>query len=284
MRQAACYGYYRVSAVEQVDGFSPEGQQRLIRDYHKRISTLPPLAEPMFGDLGESAYKVPFGMRPASSALLKHMKPGDHVIFAFHDRAFRNMLDFAQTMDRWQKQSVTVHFQNLGFDSSSPMGRLMLSILIGFAEFEPQMLSQRMKMMYLQKMRTGVPWTHIGARKGGAFKTPLGFKEVETKHGIRWRVNWPELIGLYRIVQLKELGLSWKEICRSIRVECRGIPELKRLRERMGMQFAISFYKTVWPGWQKQPFYRDLAAYMIAGQGDRPTVQEGDDDDFTREV
>ncbi|MFQ6029039.1 MAG: recombinase family protein [Dehalococcoidia bacterium] len=61
------------------------------------------------------------------------------------DRAFRSVKDMHDTLAAWEL--VAVQFQSLreGFDTSSALGRLLLNLLASLAEFELELIRERVK-------------------------------------------------------------------------------------------------------------------------------------------
>ncbi|PWU08456.1 MAG: resolvase [Terriglobia bacterium] len=83
--------------------------------------------------------------RPALQQLLADIEAGkiDCVVIYKVDRLSRSLFDFARLMqifDRYQVSFVSVTQQ---FNSSTPMGRLTLNILLSFAQFERELISER---------------------------------------------------------------------------------------------------------------------------------------------
>lgn len=59
------------------------------------------------------------------------------------DRLSRSLLDFARLMDRFEKKSVGFVSITQHFDTSTSMGRLVLNVLLSFAQFERELISER---------------------------------------------------------------------------------------------------------------------------------------------
>jgi len=81
--------------------------------------------------------------RHALDAALKECRDGDTLVVWKVDRLGRSMLDTASIVDSLKKRGV--HFKSLtqNFDTSDPMGQLMLQMLMAFAEFERNMIIER---------------------------------------------------------------------------------------------------------------------------------------------
>ena len=83
--------------------------------------------------------------RPAIQRLLNDARDGKfQIVVAYkYDRLTRNTKDFLNLLEIFQKYKVTFASVTQNIDTSSSMGRLMQSILIDFAQFEREMISER---------------------------------------------------------------------------------------------------------------------------------------------
>jgi DNA invertase Pin-like site-specific DNA recombinase len=131
------------------------------------------LVEERYDDGGFSGANVD---RPAFQRLMRDVDEGrvDVVVVDKIDRLSRSLLDFAGLMERLRKAgaffiSVTQPF--LSADSDA-MAQLLLNILMAFAQFEREMISERTRDKIAASRRRGM-WT------GGP--TPLGYKLVNKK-------------------------------------------------------------------------------------------------------
>jgi DNA invertase Pin-like site-specific DNA recombinase len=83
--------------------------------------------------------------RPALERLLADMRGGaiDCVVLYKVDRLSRSLFDFARLMRMFEEQGVSFVSVTQQFNSSTPMGRLTLHVLLSFAEFEKDLASER---------------------------------------------------------------------------------------------------------------------------------------------
>ena len=106
--------------------------------------------------------------RPALQKLLadiKEYKVNCVVVYKV-DRLSRSLMDFAQLLEFFEKHNVTFVSVTQHFNTNSSMGRLTLNVLLSFAQFEREIISERTKDKMGAARRKG-KWT------GG--RPPLGY-------------------------------------------------------------------------------------------------------------
>jgi site-specific DNA recombinase len=83
--------------------------------------------------------------RPAMQRLLADIGDGriDCVVVYKVDRLSRSLLDFARMMEVFEQHRVSFVSVTQQFNTSSSMGRLILNVLLSFAQFEREMISER---------------------------------------------------------------------------------------------------------------------------------------------
>ena len=106
--------------------------------------------------------------RPALRRLLDDIECGciDCVVVYKVDRLSRSLLDFARIIDRFDKRGVSFVSVTQQFNTSVPLGRLTLNILLSFAQFERDIIGERTRDK-IQASRGKGQWT-------GGF-LPLGY-------------------------------------------------------------------------------------------------------------
>lgn len=107
------------------------------------------------------------------------------------DRISRNIVDFYNLYDFMQKHKCDFYSVKDAFDTSSAMGRLLMGILINFAQMERENIQQRVKDSYYMRAENDGRWL------GG--KTPFGFKLAKTKNKIS-TLKADENIELIKII------------------------------------------------------------------------------------
>jgi len=83
--------------------------------------------------------------RPAMARLLADIEAGqvDCVVTYKVDRLSRSLLDFARIMDVFERHNVSFVSITQQFNTATSMGRLMLNVLLSFAQFEREIISER---------------------------------------------------------------------------------------------------------------------------------------------
>ncbi len=83
--------------------------------------------------------------RPALQRLLKDIDDGqiDCVVVYKVDRLSRSLLDFARMMEVFEQKGISFVSTTQQFNTATPIGRLTLHLLLSFAQFEREMISER---------------------------------------------------------------------------------------------------------------------------------------------
>jgi DNA invertase Pin-like site-specific DNA recombinase len=85
--------------------------------------------------------------RPALQRLMRHIEDGkvDVLVCYKIDRVSRSLLDFARLMAILEKHNVALVSVTQQFNSGTPMGRLILNILFSFAQYERDIIQERIR-------------------------------------------------------------------------------------------------------------------------------------------
>lgn len=81
--------------------------------------------------------------RPQFTALLSILQPGDTLVVTKLDRFARTAADGAKTVQDLLSKGVQVNILNMGKADNTPMGKLLITVLLAFAEFERDMIVER---------------------------------------------------------------------------------------------------------------------------------------------
>lgn len=95
--------------------------------------------------------------RPALKRLLADIEAGkiDCVVVYKVDRLSRSLLDFARLMETFDKHHISFVSVTQQFNTASSMGRLVLNVLLSFAQFEREMISERVRDKIAASRRKG---------------------------------------------------------------------------------------------------------------------------------
>lgn len=122
--------------------------------------------------------------RPALQKLVADMEAGciDCVVVYKVDRLSRSLLDFARLMDVFERHSISLVSVTQPLNTTVSLGRLTLNILLSFAQFEREIISERTrdKMAAARKKGKwmgGIPVLGYDAPGGG--KLVVNSKEAE---------------------------------------------------------------------------------------------------------
>lgn len=85
--------------------------------------------------------------RPALKRLMKDIEAGkvDVVVVYKIDRLSRALMDFAKLVEVFDRHSVTFVSVTQSFNTTTSMGRLTLNILLSFAQFEREVIGERIR-------------------------------------------------------------------------------------------------------------------------------------------
>ena len=149
--------------------------------------------------------------RPAFQTMLKAIENDEIDIVVVHriDRLSRSLADFLQTVQVFEKHYVSFISSSQQINTNSVMGKLMLNVLLSFAQFEREMISLRTK----EKL--------IASRKKGRFtggRPVKGYDIDRSDSGSKLIINTEEAEQVREIFSLylenKSLSQTAKELNR----------------------------------------------------------------------
>jgi DNA invertase Pin-like site-specific DNA recombinase len=146
--------------------------------------------------------------RPALKRLLADIEAGkiDVVVVYKIDRLSRSMLDFLKLVETFERHGVTFVSITQSFNTTSSMGRLTLNILLSFAQFEREVIGERIRDKVAASRKKGM-WM------GGW--TPLGY-EVRDRKLVIHKADAERVRSIFqRFVQLKSASLLARELVRA---------------------------------------------------------------------
>ena len=126
------YGYGRVSSKGQaLNGNSLEDQENKLR-------------EAGCDEIVLEAYTGTKMERPKFTKLLDKLQSGDTLIVTKLDRFARTASAGVEVIKDLMARGIAVHVLNMGLVEDTPTGRLILNILLAFAEFERDNIVERL--------------------------------------------------------------------------------------------------------------------------------------------
>ncbi len=171
--------------------------------------------------------------RPALKRLLADIEAGrvDCIVVYKVDRLSRSLMDFARKLEVFERKSIAFVSVTQQFNTTNSMGRLMLNVLLSFAQFEREIISERTRDKMAAARRKG-KWV------GGL--APIGYDIDPTAR--RLNVNEDEadrvrtIFGLY--LECESIVTTLKELDRRDWRNKRSIT--KKGKERGGRFFDKS--------------------------------------------
>lgn len=164
-------GYARVSTVEQVldrqlDALTEVGCDRVFQDH------------------GVSGTQR---LRPGLDACLDFLRPGDTLVIQSLDRLGRRTSELLRLVDELCARGVSLRILNLGIDTASPAGQMVLSVMAALSQMERDVLAER--------TRQGIA---AARARGRTLGRPRAFTDEQAQVAVGWR----------------DAGRSWSEIAR----------------------------------------------------------------------
>lgn|SRR5699024_6339141 len=136
------YGYARVSTKEQ----DLNRQIDLLESYNCNEI----LTEKMTGTKAD---------RPELERLLDKLRPGDMVVVESFSRLGRSTKDLINLVNYFEENDIKLISSKENFDTSTPQGRLMMTVFQAFSQFERDLIVERTK--------EGLQSARARGRKGG---------------------------------------------------------------------------------------------------------------------
>ncbi len=120
-------GYARTSTVGQVAGFEAQLKELWAvgceKVFHEQVSSV--------------------AVRAQLQVALEFVRKGDVLVVTQLDRLARSVAELMSIIDALDRKRVGLRILNLGMDTRTPTGKLMLTVLGGVAQFEREMMLER---------------------------------------------------------------------------------------------------------------------------------------------
>jgi DNA invertase Pin-like site-specific DNA recombinase len=136
--------------------------------------------------------------RPELSAMLDYVRAGDTVICCKLDRIARSTRHLLEIVELLEGKEVAFKVLNINLDTSTPTGKLMLSVLAAIGQFERELM--------LERQREGIRI----AKEAGAYKGRKPTAQAKAKE----------------IINLAGLGVKKEDIAKRLNI---GIASVYRI-------------------------------------------------------
>lgn len=124
-------GYARVSSAKQEnEGNSLEAQEKMLLDAGAQ-------------KVKPETYTGTTMDRPVLNAVLEELESGDTLLVTKLDRFARTANEGVTLIKELIARGVSVHVLNMGLINQTPSGKLMLTVMMAFAEYERDMIVER---------------------------------------------------------------------------------------------------------------------------------------------
>ena len=126
------YGYARVSTITQEkDGNSLSSQRAALLSHGCE-------------EIYEEAFTGMTTERPELSKILAKIQKGDVLVVTKLDRFSRSVSEGVKLITELTERQIVVEILNMGRVDNTPMGKLMVTMLLAFAEFEHDNILERL--------------------------------------------------------------------------------------------------------------------------------------------
>lgn len=142
--------------------------------------------------------------RPALQELLADVENGlvDVILIYKLDRLTRSLRDFVRLLDLFEQYGVVFVSITQNFDTDDSMGRLILNVLLTFAQFEREMLADRLRDKFGAMRQRGM---FVGGHPA------FGYDLVDHKLRINRKEATTVRLIYKRFVELKSYHAVWRE-------------------------------------------------------------------------
>lgn len=116
--------------------------------------------------------------RPEWKSLLPLLKAGDELVVCKLDRLARTAPEGAILVRELMERGVKVNILNMGIADNTPMGKVMVTVLLAFAEYERDMIVERTMMGKAHRKERDPAWREGRKRK---HIDPAAFENLRQK-------------------------------------------------------------------------------------------------------
>lgn len=124
-------GYARTSTLDQIAGIEAQERDLALAGCEKIFR--------------EQVSSVDMVNRDQLSLALDFLREGDTLVVTKLDRLARSVANMHNLLERITAKGAALKILNMGIDTNTPTGKLMLNVLGGVAEFERQIMLERQR-------------------------------------------------------------------------------------------------------------------------------------------
>jgi DNA invertase Pin-like site-specific DNA recombinase len=124
-------GYCRISTKGQIDNSSLEQQEKEILNRYPHAV------------IEAEQYSGAKADRPIFNRVVGSLEKGDLLVVTKLDRFCRSTTEGLNYIEQLRKKGVNIHILNMGLIEDNAMGKLIITNLLAFAEFERSMIIER---------------------------------------------------------------------------------------------------------------------------------------------
>lgn len=150
--------------------------------------------------------KIKLNKRPEGSRIAKLTANGVcHIVALKLDRLFRNAVDALSHVEEWEQAGISLHLVDMAGQSvntGSSMGKMLITMLAGFAEFERNMIAERTTAALRHMKAHGEVYNHV----------PFGYRANDGK----LVADSTEQTVTARMQALRAEGVSYHEIANAL--------------------------------------------------------------------
>ena len=208
------YGYTRISTDETKQATSlPQQADRIAKAFTYKWADNPKLqAGEVFSE--QISGTVHLFKRPEGGKLNDLLKPGDYLVVAKLDRAFRSVADGAPTLEELNYRGVWFCALDYEIDTSTPYGMAFVQMGLVWAELERRIISDRTKATYEYRKSMGY----------ATCKPPKGWKIAKVREGRKtvkkYVVDKVERERSRYFLEQYEAGVSYAKL--AVHARCEG--------------------------------------------------------------
>ena len=117
--------------IQLSDGNSLDQQRKEILDRYQNAEVF------------EESYSGKTSDRPIFNKVMEQLETNDTLVVTKLDRFCRNVVEGLDSINKLMDKGVRIHILNMGLIEDTPMGKLIITNLLAFAEFERSMIIER---------------------------------------------------------------------------------------------------------------------------------------------